>query len=727
MTQPLDCTLHNVFGFHQFRGHQREIIEQLVKGCSAMVVMATGSGKSLCYQLPSLLRDGVGIVISPLIALMKDQVTELEQLGVAAACLYTGQSWQQQQEIEQQLKMGALDILYLSPEKLMSHSTLQQLHEIDIALFAIDEAHCIWSWGDYFRPEYQQLNLLATEFPRIPRIALTATASQQCREAIIQQLSLEDAQIYDEDIDRNNLIYWVQPKQRGNKQLLEFILCRHKGHSGIVYCSTRKQVEELQLFLSAENIACESYHAGIEASDRWKIQQRFMTDETSVIVATVAFGLGINKPDVRFVAHMGLPQNLDAYLQETGRAGRDGQEADVWMLFGLRDYQRRLSWILNEETFEEKRQFELQQLHNMMDYILDHQCRRKKLFEYYSPKHQRQDCACHQCDNCFFVKKTTEITEDARKALSAVHHCKGQLGVDSIIKILRGKKLSNSMALPLEGKNGNKDEIAYQSLSVYGLGAEQSTDYWRSVFWKLILEGAVCFQGEYCELIKLAPSCKALLKGEETLHQSGLKYFTTQDFFSHKYQDEYKNHPLYKKLQSLRSALATKLSLYQYQLFSDETLQQLVEKMPQNISQLSVIEGMGKMRAQKYADEIFGLIQQYKDQKCTELKHVLLDLPQIIDPQAIEHYAVTKALTLQEVDQQFSEYLRLGLVHPHQILPFPKEKIQAVIAEWTFQTDLSGRVEAQQFYKNQYESHWFNCFCQAQRFLQQTNNKEAIE
>ncbi len=727
MTPSIEQILHKTFGYQKFRGQQRQIIEHLIADQDALVVMATGSGKSLCYQLPALVRDGVAVVISPLIALMTEQVAELEQLGISAACLNAGQDWRQEEEIEQQLKMGVLDILYLSPEKMMSPRILEQLHQVDIALFAIDEAHCIWSWGQYFRPEYQQLKLLATEFPRVPRIALTATASSACRQDIIKQLSLEKAKVFEDNIDRANLLYWIQPKKRANKQLMEFIEARHLSHSGIVYCQTRKQVEDVCQFLCQQNIVCESYHAGLESEQRWAVQQRFLHNKTLIIVATIAFGMGVNKPDVRFVAHMGLPRNIESYHQETGRAGRDGHPADVWMVFGLRDFQKLHHWISHGDLDAERQLWETEQLLDLMRYILEVSCRRQRLLSNFchhdglqNEQHQPQQSEdsqtieCQHCDNCYFPRTKTDLTELARQALSAVYRCGQTIGIDLLIKILRGKKVNS--------QTSDLSAMRYEQLSVFGIGKSYSVDEWRAVFWELLASRQLQLHGEYSELVKLSTVCKKLLKGEETLKVNALRYFLTSDYLTHKDREAYKQHALYQKLRQIRAQLAAKADVLEHQIMADRTLLQLTRHLPQTKSDLSQVDGVGEVRAEKYAEDLLKAIYDYTLEQQHQLDLVLSALSEPVNQTDIEEYAIEQGLTLQELATEFTEYIRLGLVKIERLLPIADLEIRNILTNWNFPPGNSGKIQAQKYYHDKYPAYWMPCLQTASNINRATSS-----
>jgi len=434
--------LKTVFGYSEFRHSQQDIIQQLLQDKDAVVLMPTGGGKSLCYQIPAMIREGVGIIVSPLIALMQDQVSALQQLGVKAAFLNSTLDAATSREIEQQLKKGELDLLYVAPERLMTESFLQLLDHSPLALFAIDEAHCVSQWGHDFRPEYIQLSILHQRYSQIPRIALTATADEATRKEIIQRLGLEQAKMYVSSFDRPNICYRIAQNQ-GNARdaLLRFILNEHEADAGIVYCLSRKKVEQTAQWLSQKGLTALPYHAGMPASDRQHNQQRFLNEDTIIIVATIAFGMGIDKPDVRFVAHLNLPKSIEAYYQETGRAGRDGLPATAWMMYGLQDVIMLKQMMESSNADEKHKRVERHKLDSMLGFSELTHCRRQALLSYFGDHLQQ---ACGNCDSCLTPVETWDATVVAQKALSCVHRTGQRFGVNYLTEVLLGKAMISS-------------------------------------------------------------------------------------------------------------------------------------------------------------------------------------------------------------------------------------------------------------------------------------------
>ncbi len=436
MMQKAVEVLNSLYGYDSFRGHQAEIIEHVSAGNNALVLMPTGGGKSLCYQIPSLLRDGVGIIISPLIALMQDQVGAMQQLGVKAAFLNSTLSHGEQNELEQQLLSGQLDLLYIAPERLIKPYTLDLLSRCELALFAIDEAHCVSQWGHDFRADYLSLSLLSERFPNIPRIALTATADIRTRKEIIERLSLTGSNAYISGFDRPNIRYAIANKTTPKKQLLAFLQQR-KQEAGIVYCLSRKKVEDTAQWLSEQGFNALPYHAGLTAQLRQTHQNRFLREDGVIIVATIAFGMGIDKPDVRFVAHLDLPKSIEAYYQETGRAGRDGQPADAWMIYGLQDVVRLQQMAQGSDGSEQFKRAEQHKLEAMLGLCEVTSCRRKVLLSYFADEAPSQ---CGNCDNCQLPPVTWDATEAAQKVLSCVYRTGQRFGVVHVMDVLQGKE-----------------------------------------------------------------------------------------------------------------------------------------------------------------------------------------------------------------------------------------------------------------------------------------------
>ena len=664
--------LHETFGHQGFKGPQQEVIEHLIAGNDALVVMATGAGKSLCYQLAGLIRDGVTVVISPLIALMKEQVLHLEQLGLKAVCVHAALSWQEVEELESQLLMGELDYLYLSPEKLLNEDMQNLLHQIDIALFAIDEAHCIWRWGEQFRPEYQQLSLLSKQFPRVPRVALTATAGKICRDAVINELALQQARLFEDELDRKNIYYWLQPKKSAKEQLTKFINLRHQNHCGIVYCQTRKKTQDITDYLRQQNFSVGCYHAGMTTEERWQVQSQFLKGNVKVMVATVAFGMGINKPDIRFVAHMDLPRNLESYYQEVGRAGRDGEPADAWMVFGLRDFQLLSQWIEHSDHDETRKQWEREQLFELLNYVIDGNCRRRNLLPGFGIETQHN---CEHCDNCQLSSNEEDDNKLAAQALSAVYRCGQNTGIDYLIKVLRGKRVKQVL------------ENNHQQLSVFGIGKSYTEIYWRAVFFRLLQMGAIQLHGDYCELVKLTSKSKPLLNLAIPFSFYKFHYFKEVDYQSHR---SYRNHvseqssELYKMLWTKRWQLASENKMLDYQIVSDRTLLDLSTQMPLELSQLTEIEGFARETIRRYGEQFLEVVQRYQQQQQHQLDELLSVLTDPVTQKDLENYALHQQLTLQQLAHQLANYIQLKLVRVEEILPVSKDELYLFQRGWTF-------------------------------------------
>jgi len=491
--------LNHTFGYDEFRHHQADIVETVVNGRDALVLMPTGGGKSLCYQIPALVRDGVGVVISPLIALMQDQVDALQQLGIRAAFLNSSMSGQQQQAVEQALLAGELDMLYVAPERLLNGRMLDLLSQAPLALFAIDEAHCVSQWGHDFRPEYQQLSILHQRFPNVPRIALTATADVRTREEIIAQLDLGDAAIFINSFDRPNIRYTISEGQNGRDRLWEFLEREHPSDAGIVYCLSRKKVESTAEWLAAKGRTALPYHAGLPAEVRRDHQQRFLREEGVIVVATIAFGMGIDKPDVRFVAHLSLPKSLEAYYQETGRAGRDGQPANAWMAYGLQDVISLRQMLQSSEGSEQFKRIANGKLDAMLGLCEQVTCRRQVLLAYFD---EHYETACGNCDTCLDPPQTWDGTEAAQKVLSCVYRSGQRFGVNYIIDILMGKD------------DERIQSNQHHQLSTFGIGTDKTAVEWRGIFRQLIAQGFLTADAESYGVLKLTETARPLLRGE---------------------------------------------------------------------------------------------------------------------------------------------------------------------------------------------------------------------
>jgi ATP-dependent DNA helicase RecQ len=594
--------LNSLYGYDSFRGHQSDIIEHVSAGNNALVLMPTGGGKSLCYQIPSLLRDGVGIIISPLIALMHDQVGAMQQLGVRAAFLNSSLPHPDQKIIEGQLLGGELDLLYIAPERLIQNYTLDLLDRCKLALFAIDEAHCVSQWGHDFRSDYLSLSLLHERFPRIPRIALTATADVRTRKEIIDRLSLSEAKAYISGFDRPNIRYAIANKTTPKKQLLDFLQQR-KSEAGIVYCLSRKKVEETAAWLSQEGFTALPYHAGLPSQLRQTHQNRFLREEAVIIVATIAFGMGIDKPDVRFVAHLDLPKSIEAYYQETGRAGRDGQPADAWMVYGLQDVVRLQQMQQESAGAEQFKRSERHKLDAMLGLCEVTSCRRKVLLRYFADEAPNQ---CGNCDNCQIPPETWDATEAAQKVLSCVFRTGQRFGVMHVVDVLRGKETDKVL------------QHEHQLLSTFGIGSDIEDLQWRSVMRQLVVRGLLRVDLDGYSALQLTDLCRPVLKGEQALHlrkeelrapatkKGGMKSYR-------KCQIAPENQALWEDLRECRKQLSEEYNVPPYLIFHDATLKEMMETMPTTSSELLAITGIGESKLEKYGDEFLGIVRGHAD------------------------------------------------------------------------------------------------------------------
>jgi ATP-dependent DNA helicase RecQ len=592
--------LKTVFGYDKFRGQQQEIIETLIAGQDAMVLMPTGGGKSLCYQIPALIRPGVGIVISPLIALMQDQVNALLQLGVKAAFLNSTLSLEQSRRVEQQLLNGELDLLYIAPERLTSDRTGALFERIKIALFAIDEAHCVSQWGHDFRADYLQLSLLHERFPDIPRIALTATADDKTREEIKLRLNLEQAKLYLSGFDRPNIRYRIVQKQNSREQLIDFIRAEHAGDSGIVYCLSRKKVDATAEWLRTKGINALPYHAGMDANLRAKHQHQFLMEDGLVIVATIAFGMGIDKPNVRFVAHLDLPKSVEAYYQETGRGGRDGLPANAWMAYGLQDVITLRKMLQDSNADEAHKRIEYHKLDAMLALCEQVHCRRQALLSYFGD-HLEQPCG--NCDTCLEPVNTWDGTVAAQKALSCIHRTQQRYGVGYLIDVLRGKATERIA------------KAAHDKLSTFGIGTDIDEQQWHSVFRQLVARGLVSVNFEHFGALQLTEACRPILRGEQQLMlRKDLKAEKVKG--SKKVSREFVKTDdtlLWNALRAKRKMLADAQDVPPYVIFHDATLMAMLEAKPTNPQQMSLLSGIGERKLELYADEFLAVISEFVD------------------------------------------------------------------------------------------------------------------
>jgi ATP-dependent DNA helicase RecQ len=597
--------LHDIFGYSQFKGEQQAIIEHVTSGGDALVLMPTGGGKSLCYQLPALLRDGVAIVVSPLIALMQDQVDALQQLGVKAAFLNSSQSAEDARAVNNLLMNGDLQILYVAPERLLLSGFLAQLTQIEthtgIALFAIDEAHCVSEWGHDFRPEYRKLTVLHEHFANVPRIALTATADAPTRAEIIERLQLENARQFVSSFDRPNIHYRVLPKTNARAQLEIFLETEHPNDAGIIYCLSRKKVEETAEYLKQRGWDALPYHAGLDATIRNQNQRRFLREEGVIIVATVAFGMGIDKPNVRFVAHLDIPKSMEGYYQETGRAGRDGLPANAWMTYGVGDVVSMRTMLDSGDAPEARKMVERQKLDALLGFCESISCRHQTILRYFGEAHAGD---CGQCDNCNSPVDTWDATKPAQMALSCVFRTGQRFGVVHLIDVLLGKN------------NAKVAQFSHEKLSVFGVGKDISQQQWSSIFRQLVAGGLLEADIAAFGGLKLTEAARPVLKNETEVWLrrdaeiiGKVKVSKAQKSSNAKAAyDGLSDDPLWLALKAKRLELAREQGVPPYVIFHDTTLLEILNSRPESLVELSKITGVGRAKLDRYGDDFLQVL-----------------------------------------------------------------------------------------------------------------------
>ncbi|WP_420709911.1 DNA helicase RecQ [Streptomyces sp. NRRL B-1347] len=602
-------TLHRVFGYDAFRGEQESIIEHVVAGGDAVVLMPTGGGKSLCYQIPALVRPGTGVVVSPLIALMQDQVDALRALGVRAGFMNSTQDFDERRVVEAELLAGELDVLYLAPERLRLDTTLNLLSRAKISVFAIDEAHCVAQWGHDFRPDYLALSVLGERWPDVPRIALTATATDATHREITQRLAMPDAKHFVASFDRPNIQYRIVPKSDPKKQLLTFLKEEHDGDAGIVYCLSRKSVEQVADFLSAHGVEAVPYHAGLDGGTRARHQSRFLREDGLVVVATIAFGMGIDKPDVRFVAHLDLPKSVEGYYQETGRAGRDGLPSTAWMAYGLQDVVQQRKLIQSGEGDEAFRRRSAAHLDAMLALCETASCRRAQLLKYFGQDPTATGCG--NCDTCLTPPETWDGTVAAQKVLSTVVRLKrerGQkFGTGQIVDILLGRKTAKVI------------QFDHDQLSVFGIGEELSEAEWRGVVRQLLAQGLIAVEGEYGTLVltedsasvlgqqrevplrkepkKPAGSARSTPRGERKAKAAAAVAELPEEAV-----------PVFEALRAWRAAQAKEQGVPAYVIFHDATLREIAAARPASVDELGGISGVGEKKLATYGEGVLEVL-----------------------------------------------------------------------------------------------------------------------
>ncbi len=601
MHQPLDI-LQKTYGYDSFRGEQQAIIEHIVAGGSGFVLMPTGAGKSLCYQIPSLCREGMGIVISPLIALMQDQILAMEQLGIRAGAIHSGMEMAQVAETKRAMQAGELDLLYVAPERMVLPEFLTLLDQCSIALFAIDEAHCMSQWGHDFRPDYAALSLLAERFPNVPRVALTATADAPTRKDIIAKLGLEDGRAFISGFDRPNIHYSIVPRANGRQQVWDFLESKHANDSGIVYCISRKKVDAMAEWLRDKGINALPYHAGLSAEERDKNQRIFLREERVVMVATIAFGMGIDKPDVRFVVHMNIPKNIEAYYQETGRAGRDGLPANAYMTYGMDDAAMQRGWIDNSEAADNQKRIEHQKLGALLGLCEAASCRRQILLSYFGDSAE----PCGNCDCCDDAPETFDGTIAAQKALSAVHRTGSRFGVGYLTQVLLG--ISDE----------RMERFGHDQQSTFGIGTEYSKQDWQNIFRQLVAQHLLAVDIAGHGGLSITENGRRFLQEKAELRLRKLPVKRTSSRNSNRAARsapsdmDAASRVLFDRLRETRANLAKENNVPAYVIFHDKTLREMAAEKPASLDAMLTISGVGEAKLKRYGQALLDVIHAHE-------------------------------------------------------------------------------------------------------------------
>lgn len=592
--------LQTIYGYDQFRGQQQAIVETVIRGEDALVLMPTGGGKSLCYQIPSLARKGTGVVISPLIALMQDQVDALQALDLNAAFINSSMDARAINHTENALLSGELDMLYLAPERLLMPSMLDLLDRTEIALFAIDEAHCVSQWGHDFRREYMGLSLLAERYPHVPRVALTATADERTREEIAHNLCLTQAARFVSSFDRPNIRYTLGEPTNAREAMLDFLDTHHTGDAGIVYCLSRKKVEQTAEWLNKNGRVAVPYHAGLSALEREHNQKRFLREDGLIVVATIAFGMGIDKPDVRFVVHLNLPKSVEAYYQETGRAGRDGLASNAWMAYGLQDVINLRSMMAQSDADEKHKRVENQKLETMLGLAEMTGCRRRALLSYFGDS-LAEDCG--NCDNCLNPPETWDATEAARKALSCVYRTGQRFGVTYLVDVLLGKTSERIQ------------RFGHDQQSTFGIGMELTANEWRNIFRQLIAKGLLAVDVDGHGSVHLTEDSRPVLRGEQSLQLRRMTSSKSSAKSAGRKKtpvsiDE-RDQPLWNALRELRKELSELAGVPAYIVFNDSTLADMIAIKPRTEDEMAMVSGVGQHKLAQYGSEFLGVIRHH--------------------------------------------------------------------------------------------------------------------